>query len=140
MLAAPSPPNVGREGQSLQDDGVSEGCDTDRRDTRRPGRQGKDGLVEYLKLLAVTERAVHARLQEKVLPLQLAIEDKSTGVYTAERSVCASAACLYARCCVHCGRRGADAPHLVLKSRKFKSATSPLFVARRLVTGVILNG
>jgi len=45
--------------------------------------RGKDGLVGYLKMLAVKERAVYARLLERVLPLQLNVEDKSAPQYTA---------------------------------------------------------
>jgi hypothetical protein len=46
--------------------------------------KGKDGLVGYLKMLAVRERAVYARLLEKVLPMQLHVEDKTVTKYTAE--------------------------------------------------------
>lgn len=49
--------------------------------------KGKDGLVGYLKMLAVKERAVYARLLEKVLPMQVHVEDKTSTKYTAEEAV-----------------------------------------------------
>lgn len=49
--------------------------------------KGKDGLVGYLKMLAVKERPVYARLLERVLPLQLNVEDKSAPKYTASEAV-----------------------------------------------------
>jgi hypothetical protein len=49
--------------------------------------RGKDGLVGYLRMLAVKERAVYARLLEKVLPMQLHVEDKTVPVYTAAEAV-----------------------------------------------------
>jgi hypothetical protein len=52
----------------------------------RDGR-GKEGLVGYLKMLAVKEKAVYARLLEKVLPLQLRVEDKTTPTLTAAEAV-----------------------------------------------------
>jgi hypothetical protein len=48
--------------------------------------KGKDGLVGYLKMLAIKERAVYARLLEKVLPMQLHVEDKTVRKYTAEEA------------------------------------------------------
>jgi hypothetical protein len=48
--------------------------------------KGKDGLVGYLKMLAVRERAVYARLLEKVLPMQVNVEDKTVKIYTAEEA------------------------------------------------------
>ena len=47
--------------------------------------KGKDGLVGYLKMLAVKERAVYSRLLEKVLPMQLHLEDKTKN-YTVEEA------------------------------------------------------
>lgn len=44
--------------------------------------KGKDGLVGYLKMLAVKEKVVYARLLEKVLPLQIAVEDRTKPQYT----------------------------------------------------------
>ena len=49
--------------------------------------KGKDGLVGYLKMLAVKERAVYSRLLEKVLPMQLHVEDKSKPLYTAAEAL-----------------------------------------------------
>jgi hypothetical protein len=49
--------------------------------------RGKAGLVGYLKMLAVKEHAVYARLLEKVLPMQLHVEDKTVPQYTAEQAV-----------------------------------------------------
>ena len=49
--------------------------------------KGKDGLVGYLKMLAVKERPVYARLLERVLPLQLNVEDKSAPKYTASEAI-----------------------------------------------------
>src|SRR4051794_38634740 len=48
--------------------------------------KGKDGLVGYLKMLAVRERAVYVRLLEKVLPMQVNVEDKTVKIYTAEEA------------------------------------------------------
>src|SRR5439155_19450975 len=48
--------------------------------------KGKDGLVGYLKMLAVRERAVYARLLEKVLPMQVDVEDRTVKMYTAEKA------------------------------------------------------
>jgi hypothetical protein len=47
--------------------------------------RGKGGLTGYLQMLAVKEKAVYARLLEKVLPMQLHVEDK-TKTYTAEEA------------------------------------------------------
>lgn len=47
--------------------------------------KGTDGLVGYLKMLAVKERAVYSRSLEKVLPLQLHLEDKTKN-YTVEEA------------------------------------------------------
>jgi hypothetical protein len=49
--------------------------------------RGKNGLVGYLQMLATRERAVYARLLEKVLPLQLHVEDRTEKQYTAEQAV-----------------------------------------------------
>jgi hypothetical protein len=49
--------------------------------------KGRDGLVGYLKMLATRERAVYARLLEKVLPLQVHVEDKTTPIYSAAEAV-----------------------------------------------------
>jgi hypothetical protein len=49
--------------------------------------KGRDGLVGYLKMLAIKEKAVYARLLERVLPLQLHVEDKTDPVYTAAEAV-----------------------------------------------------
>ena len=49
--------------------------------------RGKGGLVGYLKTLAVKEKAVYARLLEKVLPMQLQVEDKTDRRYTAAEAV-----------------------------------------------------
>jgi hypothetical protein len=49
--------------------------------------KGRDGLVGYLKMLAVRERAVYARLLEKVLPMQVSVEDKSRPLYSAAEAV-----------------------------------------------------
>jgi hypothetical protein len=49
--------------------------------------KGKDGLVGYLKMLAMRERAVYARLLEKVLPMQLHVEDKTKQMLTPEEAV-----------------------------------------------------
>jgi hypothetical protein len=49
--------------------------------------RGKDGLVGYLRMLATKERAVYARLLERVLPLQLHVADKTAKTLTAEEAV-----------------------------------------------------
>jgi hypothetical protein len=49
--------------------------------------RGKNGLTGYLMMLAVKERAVYARLLEKVLPMQLELKDKTAPPYTAEEAV-----------------------------------------------------
>jgi hypothetical protein len=49
--------------------------------------KGKDGLVGYLKMLAIRERSVYARLLEKVLPMQLHVEDKTKQMLTPEEAV-----------------------------------------------------
>ncbi|WP_456813667.1 hypothetical protein [Bradyrhizobium sp. USDA 4529] len=49
--------------------------------------RGKDGLVGYLKMLAVREKAVYARLLEKVLPLQLHIQDKTAPILSPAEAV-----------------------------------------------------
>jgi hypothetical protein len=49
--------------------------------------KGKNGLTGYLMMLAVKERAVYARLLEKVLPMQLELKDKTAPQYTAEEAV-----------------------------------------------------
>jgi hypothetical protein len=49
--------------------------------------RGKNGLTGYLMMLAVKERAVYARLLEKVLPMQLELKDKTVPQYTAEEAV-----------------------------------------------------
>jgi phage-related holin len=49
--------------------------------------RGRDGLVGYLKSLAIKERAVYARLLERVLPMQISVQDKTTKVFTAEEAV-----------------------------------------------------
>lgn len=48
--------------------------------------KGKDGLVGYLKMLAVKEKSVYARLLEKVLPLQLNVTDNTVRTYTVEEA------------------------------------------------------
>jgi hypothetical protein len=48
--------------------------------------KGKDGMVGYLKMLAVKERALFTRLLEKVLPMQLNVEDKTVKMYSAEEA------------------------------------------------------
>lgn len=49
--------------------------------------RGKNGLTGYLMMLATKERAVYARLLEKVLPMQLELKDKTAPKYTAEQVV-----------------------------------------------------
>lgn len=49
--------------------------------------RGKNGLTGYLMMLAVKERAVYARLLEKVLPMQVELRDKSKPVYSAAEAV-----------------------------------------------------
>lgn len=49
--------------------------------------RGKNGLTGYLMMLATKERAVYARLLEKVLPMQLELKDKTAPHYTAEEAV-----------------------------------------------------
>ena len=49
--------------------------------------KGKDGLVGYLKMLAMRERPVYARLLEKVLPMQVSVDDKTKRTFTAEEAV-----------------------------------------------------
>ena len=49
--------------------------------------RGKGGLTGYLRMLAVTEKAVYARLLERVLPLQMTVEDRSAPTYSAEEAV-----------------------------------------------------
>ncbi|MCC8950694.1 hypothetical protein H8A97_37945 [Bradyrhizobium sp. Arg62] len=49
--------------------------------------RGKDGLIGYLKMLAVKERAVYARLLERVLPMQLHVEDKTAPILTPAEAV-----------------------------------------------------
>lgn len=46
--------------------------------------RGRDGLVGYLKMLAVKERVVYVRLLEKVLPLQIAISERKPTYTPAE--------------------------------------------------------
>jgi hypothetical protein len=48
--------------------------------------RGKGGLTGYLMQLAVKEKAVYARLLEKVLPMQVHLEDKTVKVYSAEEA------------------------------------------------------
>jgi hypothetical protein len=48
--------------------------------------KGKDGLVGYLKMLAIKERAVYSRLLEKVLPMQVHVADDAVTKYTAEEA------------------------------------------------------
>jgi hypothetical protein len=40
-------------------------------------QRGKEGLVGYLKMLAIKERALFSRLLEKVLPMQLSMKDET---------------------------------------------------------------
>jgi hypothetical protein len=49
--------------------------------------KGRGGLTGYLQMLAVKEKAVYARLLEKVLPMQMNIEDKSVPRYSASEAV-----------------------------------------------------
>jgi hypothetical protein len=48
--------------------------------------RGKGGLTGYLMMLATKERAVYARLLEKVLPMQVHIEDRTVKVYSTEEA------------------------------------------------------
>lgn len=48
--------------------------------------KGKDGLIGYLKMLAVRERPVYARLLEKVLPMQVHVQDQTTRLLTPEEA------------------------------------------------------
>jgi hypothetical protein len=52
----------------------------------RDGR-GADGLRGYLQNLAVREKKIFGRLLEKVLPMQLQVEDRTNPQYTAEEAV-----------------------------------------------------
>lgn len=52
----------------------------------RDGR-GRDGLVGYLAMLATKEKAVYARLLERVLPMQIRVEDKTTPQYSPQEAV-----------------------------------------------------
>ena len=49
--------------------------------------RGKGGLVGYLMMLATKERAVYSRLLEKVLPMQIAVQDRTQPQYSAEEAV-----------------------------------------------------
>jgi hypothetical protein len=49
--------------------------------------RGKNGLTGYLMMLATKERAVYARLLEKVLPMQLELKDKTDRPMTAAEAV-----------------------------------------------------
>ncbi|MGF6430368.1 hypothetical protein [Bradyrhizobium sp. Pha-3] len=49
--------------------------------------KGKDGLVGYLQMLAVREKAVYARLLEKVLPMQLHLENKTAPIFSPAEAV-----------------------------------------------------
>jgi hypothetical protein len=53
------------------------------------GRDGKglDGMIGYLQMLATKERALFARLLEKVLPMQFNVVDKTVRRYTAEEAI-----------------------------------------------------
>jgi hypothetical protein len=48
--------------------------------------KGKDGMVGYLRMLAVKERQLFTRLLEKVLPMQLDVKDDTKKVYSPEEA------------------------------------------------------
>jgi hypothetical protein len=83
----PKPPNAGRKkGQpnrttTLLKDAILQAATLLGQDGK-----GKDGLVGYLKMLAIKERAVYARLLEKVLPMQVNVADNTAKIYTAEEA------------------------------------------------------
>jgi hypothetical protein len=49
--------------------------------------KGREGLVGYLRTLAMRERPVFAKLLEKVLPMQLNLSDDTKRVYTPEEAM-----------------------------------------------------
>ena len=49
--------------------------------------KGLDGLVGYLRMLAVKERVVYARLLERVMPFQLAVNPSGPQKYTPQEAV-----------------------------------------------------
>jgi hypothetical protein len=79
----PKPPTAGRrKGQpnrttTLLKDAILRAAELVGQDGR-----GKNGLTGYLMMLAVREKAVYARLLEKVLPLQLHVADKTDRKYS----------------------------------------------------------
>jgi hypothetical protein len=48
--------------------------------------KGKDGMVGYLKMLAVKERPLFTRLLERVLPMQLNVKDTTDRLLTPEEA------------------------------------------------------
>lgn len=84
----PKPPNAGRKkGQpnrttTLLKDAILIAATMLGRDGK-----GRDGLVGYLMQLATKEKAVYARLLEKVLPLQVRVDDERKPLYTAAEAV-----------------------------------------------------
>lgn len=87
IKGAPKPPNAGRPRGKRNKTTLmlkeailtaAELCGADGR--------GKDGMVGYLKMLAVKERALFTRLLERVLPMQLNVKDTTDKIMTPEEA------------------------------------------------------
>jgi hypothetical protein len=87
VKGAPKPPNAGRaKGKRNRTTVMLKEAILTAAELCGQDGKGKDGMVGYLKMLAVKERALFTRLLEKVLPMQLNVEDKTVKTYSAEEA------------------------------------------------------